>query len=97
MEKQHQDKTANCNHDLNQQLRRIAEMMNGLEPDLNRIAKEMSNVEILADDLLNHVNSATLGLQHNISRVEHAVAMLGRNRTLALIEERLQSEDNKAG
>jgi len=97
MEKQHQDKTANCNDDLHQQLRRIAEMMNVLEPDLNRIAKEMSSVEILADDLLNHVNSADLGLQHNISRVEHAVAMLGRNRTLALIEQRLLAEGKKTG
>jgi HD-like signal output (HDOD) protein len=82
--------TAANNAELNLELDRIATLMRSLAPDLNRVAREMSKIEELTGDLLQHVNSASFGLQHNISRVEHAVALLGQQRTLELIENRMR-------
>lgn len=78
-----------ANTELAANLQRIASMMKSLSPNLKQVAGEVTQVEELSKDILDYINSPGIGLSHNISRIDHAVALLGQRRTLALVERRL--------
>ena len=73
------------------ELQRLASMMRAFKPDLKEVAGEVTLIEPLASDILSHVNSPVIGLPNHITRVDHAVTLLGQRRTLELIEDRLKT------
>jgi len=71
---------------LRQQCEDVLRLTRTLEPDLREIANKAQENAELTERLLRAVNSASSGLQHSISDVQHALAYLGARKVTRIVE-----------
>lgn len=80
---------AESNLKLANSLERILLIFNSDAFSFGKVANEMQKHEIVAEQLLKRVNSVEFSLEHSVDDVQHAVAMLGQNKTIEFLKEEI--------
>ena len=64
----------------------ITQMLQSPDEEMETIAERLHAIPELSEKLLAQANSMRSGLKHQIQRVEHAIAIIGRQRALQTVE-----------
>jgi HD-like signal output (HDOD) protein len=76
--------------ELAQQCRELIRLSSTAEPDLREITGQIRQAPLLEARVVRYVNSIGVGLKNRVSRIDHAVALLGAARIRSLAERLLQ-------
>ena len=75
-------------------LANVLKMMDSLDGSLKNAAKEIETIEEIATALLRHTNSAGYGLKHDVKRIDHALAILGKERAVSFLSRELNAYES---
>ena len=66
---------------------RLAEMLKSDDVSIGAIAQEISNWPELTVRVLQVVNSPEMGVRQRVERIDHAIAMIGRDRIANIVQQ----------
>jgi HD-like signal output (HDOD) protein len=76
--------------ELSVRCRELFRLCDDAEPDLQQIARQAREIPVLAQRLMQRVNSASMGLRGRVAQVEQAAVLLGTDRIRGVVEQLLQ-------
>lgn len=77
--------------ELAEQCEDVLRLAQAVEPNLHEIAERARRSQLLTERFLQAVNSVGMGLQHPVSDVQHALALLGTRRVARIVQDVLHS------